>query len=127
MGRKRKVAIKNIPEASQQRMEMVYLVCTGQMTARAAARRLGVSPKTYYAWERRVLAASAQAVTKRPAGRPAITPDPEKELMRTELAELHRRLAERDAELKAGALFSEFSNTLREAGVISSPDKKKGR
>lgn len=127
MSRKRKAATENIPEVSRQRMELVYLVCTGQLTARAAARQLGVSPKTYYAWERRILVASAQAVAKRPAGRPALLPDPEKEQLKVTNVELLRRLTEREAELKAAALFSEFSNKLREAGVISPPDKKKGR
>ena len=125
MGRKRRLAV--IEERIRRRMELVFQVCAGQITAREAARQLGVTPKTYYAWERRILEAASRAVANRPAGRRTPTPDPEQERLRTENEELRRRLVGLQSDLKVQELFSEFSQTLRETGVISSPEKKKGR
>ena len=127
MGRKRKTAIADIPEVTWQRIEKVYLVGTGQMTARAAAQQLGVSPKTYYTWERRVLASSVQAVTQLPAGRPATVLDPEKEQLRTKLAAALQQVAELSAELKAQKLYTEYQQSQQEATGSAPLEEKKGR
>ena len=109
------------------RMELVFLVCTGQMTAREAARRMGVSPKTYYEWERRILEAAARAVEKKPTGRPGSTPDPEKEGMKARIRELENQVTEKDMLLKVRDVQSKFKETLRLAGLIRGPEKKKAQ
>ena len=109
------------------RMELVFLVCTGQMTAREAARRMGVSPKTYYEWEKRILEGAAKAVEKKPIGRPGSAPDPEKEDLKARNRELQKRLTEMEMQLKVKDVKLEWRETLRQAGLIRDPDKKKER
>jgi len=67
-------------------------VRSGVVAAEAAARQLGVSRKTYYKWERRALAALAEALGNRDQGRPPRPSDPEKEALRRQTQELQARL-----------------------------------
>lgn len=70
------------------RAEVILKVRAGQLTATAAAQRLGVSRKTYYQWERRGLAGLLGALTDRPAGRPAVAVDLEKSKLQKQVEEL---------------------------------------
>jgi len=121
MGRKR----KSLTGKAVNKMELVFLVCTGQLTAREAARRLGISPKTYYGWEKRILEASAKAVENKPSGRPGSIPDPEKEDLKAQNRELQRRVTEMEMQLKVKDVQLEWRETLRQAGLIRGPEKKK--
>ena len=74
------------------RAEMMVQVRSGTMTAAAAARRLGMSRKTYYKWERRALAGMMGALGKRPVGRPPAPVDEEKARLLGEIGQLRRQL-----------------------------------
>lgn len=74
------------------RAELIVQARSGALTAAAAARRLGVSRKTYYKWERRALEGMMSALGRRPAGRPAAPTDEEKAQLRREIGRLRRKL-----------------------------------
>jgi transposase len=78
-------------EQARQRAEVIVKVQSGQLTATQAARRMGVSRKTYYQWERRALAGMIEALQDKDGGRPATPRDPEKQQMRERLADLEER------------------------------------
>jgi hypothetical protein len=61
---------------ARQRAELIMQVRSGSLTAKEAARQLRISRKTYYKWERRALAAMAEALVNRRHGRPPLRVDP---------------------------------------------------
>lgn len=60
----------------EQMMPVIVQRLGGSLTAVEAARRLGISRKSYYQWEQRALRGMQQALTPGPVGRPASTCDP---------------------------------------------------
>lgn len=72
------------PERELLLAEMIIEVRAGKLTARDAARRLGVSTKTYYKWEKRGLGGLVGALKTKNGGRPAPKKDHEKEVLREE-------------------------------------------
>lgn len=74
------------------RAEVILKVQAGVLTATAAAKRLGVSRKTYYQWERRGLAGLLGALTEREAGRPATVVDPQKTKLEERVEELSKQV-----------------------------------
>lgn len=79
-------------ELARKRTAVVFAVRSGQITAEEGARRLGVSRKTYYEWERRALQAMTEAMEDRSPGRPSIPQDEEKQRLQDENAELRNKL-----------------------------------
>ena len=80
-------------ELARRRAALIVQVQSGLITAKEAARQLGVSRKTYYEWERRALAAMVQALADRPGGRPATPrPDPEKQTLETQAQQLEHKV-----------------------------------
>lgn len=79
-------------ELARKRAAVIFAVRSGQITAEEGARRLGVSRKTYYAWESRALAAMTGVLEDRAPGRPALPKDEEKEQLRNEIAALRNEL-----------------------------------
>ena len=77
-------------EQARQRAEMILKVRGGVMSAAEAARRLGISRKTYYKWEKRGLAAMLEGLFARNSGRPASPCDGEKEELTRTVAELQK-------------------------------------
>jgi transposase len=77
---------------ARRRAELILKVRSGQLSASEAARRLGVSRKTYYKWEKRGLQGMLEALGERPAGRPEHPVDPEKERLLQEAQSLRREL-----------------------------------
>jgi transposase len=75
-----------------QRLRLVVQVLGGQMKATEAAVQMGVSRKTYYKWERRVLSAMKEALMEKDAGRPGAVMDMEKELLKQEIEGLKKDL-----------------------------------
>jgi len=73
------------------------------MTATAAAAALGVSRKTYYAWEIRGLQGMLGGLEPKRPGRPASGPTPGEQALRSKVAQLEKRLASmtQTAELRA--------------------------
>jgi transposase len=89
-------------ELARQRARVILQVRSGLLTAKEGAERLGISRKTYYEWEERSLKAMALALENRPAGRPPIPVDEEKETLRARVQELEKKLclAEQTIEVK---------------------------
>jgi transposase len=89
-------------DLARNRAAVVFAVRSGQITAEEGARRLGVSRKTYYEWERRALEAMTEALEDRAPGRPASPKDEEKERLQKEIAELQNKLfvAEKTVEVR---------------------------
>src|SRR5512139_4032145 len=89
-------------ELARQRALVILQVRSGLLTANEGAKRLGISRKTYYEWEERSLKAMALALENRPAGRPAVAVDEEKEALQRRVQELEKKLylAEKTIEVK---------------------------
>ena len=96
---------------ARQRALVILQVRSGVITAKEGAQRLGVSRKTYYEWEEKSLRAMALALENRPAGRPPVAVDEEKERLRERVQELEKKLylAEKTIEVKEIlAAYGEF-------------------
>jgi transposase len=96
---------------ARDRAMVILQVRSGLLTAKEGAKLLGVSRKTYYEWEERSLKAMAQALENRPAGRPSMPVDEEKETLRERIQELEKELylAEKTIEVKEIlAAYGEF-------------------
>jgi transposase len=97
-GRKREKERK----LARERALVILQVRSGALTAKEGAKLLGVSRKTYYEWEEKSLKAMALALENRPAGRPPVPVDEEKETLRARIRELEKKLdlAEKTIEVK---------------------------
>jgi transposase len=78
-------------ELARRRAEIIVQVQSGRLTATEAARRLGVSRKTYYQWERRALGGMIDALQDKEGGRPSKPHDPQKEGLQKRLENLEER------------------------------------
>ena len=78
-------------EQARRRAEMIVQVQSGKLTATEAAKRLGVSRKTYYQWERRALGGMIEALQDKESGRPPLPRDPQKEGLQKRLEDLEER------------------------------------
>src|SRR5512144_2433597 len=77
---------------ARERASIILQVRSGALTVTEGAERLGISRKTYYAWEERALQAMALALENHSPGRPAIPLDAEKEELRREVQDLKKKL-----------------------------------
>ena len=77
---------------ARERARVIMAVRSGQLTATEGARRLGVSRKTYYEWERRGLAAMVKAIQDQEAGRSQREVDGEKEGLKERVRELEQEV-----------------------------------
>ena len=96
---------------ARQRALVILQVRSGLLAAKEGAKLLGVSRKTYYEWEEKSLKAMALALENRPAGRPPVPIDEEKETLRERVRELEKKLdlAEKTIEVKELlAAYEEF-------------------
>ena len=75
------------------RSQTLLDVTAGRKTSKEAAQALGVSRKTWHAWQRRGLEAMLEGLSRRPPGRRALPADPEKEALRRRVSELEARIA----------------------------------
>jgi transposase len=73
---------------ARRRAELIVQVQSGQLTATEAAKRLGVSRKTYYQWERRALGGMIEALVDKEGGRPSTPRDRQKEEIQKRLEDL---------------------------------------
>jgi len=89
-------------ERARERAAVVFAVRSGQITAGEGARRLGVSRKTYYEWERRALQAMTEALENKAPGRPTTPQDEEKQRLQDQIALLQNKLfvAEKTVEVR---------------------------
>lgn len=114
-------------ELARKRAAVIFAVRSGQITAEEGARRLGVSRKTYYEWERRALQAMTEAMEDKAPGRPSIPQDEEKQRLRDENAELRNKLfvAEKTVEVRDMLHAYELHNAKAKKGM--SEEKKRKR
>jgi len=114
-------------ELARKRATVVFSVRSGQITAEEGARRLGVSRKTYYEWERRALEALTGALEDKAPGRPSIPQDEEKQRLQAEITELQNKLfvAEKTVEVRDMLHAYELHNAKTKKGM--SEEKKRKR
>jgi len=112
---------------ARQRAAVVFAVRSGQITAEEGARRLGVSRKTYYEWERRALQAITEALEDRAPGRPNTPKDEEKQRLQEEITELQNKLfvAEKTVEVRDMLHAYELQNAGAKKSGVASPEKKR--
>lgn len=77
---------------SERRASLILQVRAGQITAREAARQLGISRQRYYQWEKRALQALLQSLEDQPKGRPPSATDPEKEQLQNRVKQLEKQV-----------------------------------
>jgi transposase len=116
-------------ELARNRAAVVFAVRSGQITAEEGARRLGVSRKTYYEWERRALEAMTAALEDRAPGRPSVPKNEEKEHLQQEIAELHNKLfiAEKKVEMRDMMHAYELQSVNSKKGVDQEKKRKQKR
>jgi transposase len=78
---------------ARQRAEVILQVRSGKLTAKEAAKMLGVSRKTYYEWEERGLEGMMDALLNRTPGRPKTIKDAEKEALKKKVEDLKSQLS----------------------------------
>jgi transposase len=116
-------------ELARKRAAVVFAVRSGQITSEEGARRLGVSRKTYYEWERRALQAITEALEDRASGRPSTPKDEEKQLLQDQITELQNKLfvAEKTVEVRDMLHAYELQNAGAKKRAGESQEKKRKR
>ena len=116
-------------ERARERAAVVFAVRSGQITAEEAARRLGVSRKTYYEWERRALQAMTAALENKAPGRPTTPQDEEKQRLQEQVTELQNKLfvAEKTVEVRDLLHAYELQNAGAKQSTGASVEKKRQR
>ena len=101
------------------RAEVIMKVRAGLMTATEAAKKLGVSRKTYYKWEQRGLAALIEGLQDQPSGRP------EEEKAGDRETELERQLKEQQEQNDLLLKKMELNKLLYELKLTPADDRDK--
>jgi transposase len=101
---------------ARERALVILQVRSGALKATEGAKLLGVSRKTYYEWEEKSLKAMAQALENRPAGRPPVPVDEEKEGLRERVLELEKKLDLAEKTIKVKELLAAY-DTFRDRGA----------
>ena len=116
-------------ELALKRAAVIFSVRSGQITAEEGARRLGVSRKTYYEWEKRALEAMTEAMEDKAPGRPSTPTDEEKQRLQAEIAELRNKLfvAEKTVEVRDMLHAYELHNALVKKRHDEALEKKRKR
>lgn len=113
MGRKQ----PNHPKAMQ-RAQLIMQVRCGLMTASEAARRMGVSRKTYYKWEQRGLSSLLDGLSDQHPGRPEKLENPAEAVLEKQLADLKQENELLEQKLVLKDLVADFH-------IRSKKDRKK--
>ena len=101
---------------ARERALVILQVRSSLLTATEGAKLLGVSRKTYYEWEERSLKAMALALENRPAGRPFVPIDEEKETLRERIQELEKKLYLAEKTIEVKELLAAY-DTFRDKGT----------
>jgi transposase len=96
---------------ARQRALLILQVQSGQLTATAAARQLGLSRKSYYQWENRALSALMESLETQPPGRPPKTADPEKEQLRQQVTQLQAPVNELEQVLERRRIVQQLQTS----------------
>jgi len=108
--------------STEDKSSLILQVLSNQKTASEAAQQMGVSRKTYYKWENRVLTAIRASLEEHPVGRSRQRVDPEKEAWLKEKQQLQSRVQELEQILRVHAVLQE-DEVSPDAGVEKkSPD-----
>ncbi len=112
---------------ARERAAVIFAVRSNQITAEEGARRLGVSRKTYYEWERRALQAITEALEDRAPGRPNTPRDEENERLQNTITELQNKLfvAEKTVEVRDMLHAYELQNAGAKKRAGESEEKKR--
>jgi hypothetical protein len=94
---------------ARQRAEVIFKVRSGQLTATAAARELGISRQQYYQWEQRALAALVSALQDQPTGRPKSPTDPEKDSLQHRVNQLEQQVQEYEQREQLRQLLNQWA------------------
>jgi len=94
---------------ARQRAEVIFQVRSGQLTATAAAQRLGISRQQYYQWEQRALEALLQALEDQPTGRPKGPTDPEKQTLQRRVEQLEQQVQHYEQKEKLRQLLNQWA------------------
>jgi transposase len=82
------------------RSQTLLDVTAGRKSSKEAAQALGVSRKTWHAWQRRGLEGLLEGMSRRPPGRRAPPADPEKAALRKRVSELEAKVSELERSLR---------------------------
>ena len=113
--RERDLVEKN-KKLARERAMVILQVRSGVLTAKEGAKLLGVSRKTYYEWEEKSLKAMALALENRPAGRPPVPVDEEKEGLRERILDLEKKLDLAEKTIEVKELLADL-DTFRDRGA----------
>jgi transposase len=102
---------------SQQRASLIVQVRSGQLTALQAAQQLGISRQAFYKWEKRALQALLSALEDQTPGRPKSPSDPEKEQLKSRVAQLERQVRLYEQRDKLRQLLKEMEQPDRSGSV----------
>jgi transposase len=94
---------------ARQRAEVIFKVRSGQLTATAAARTLGISRQQYYQWEQRALTALLSALENQPTGRPKTPTDPEKEQLQHRVQQLEQQIQQQEQKEQLRQLLNQWA------------------
>ena len=101
---------------ARERALVIFQVHGGALTAKEGAKLLGVSRKTYYEWEEKSLKAMTLALENRPARRPPVPVDEEKEGLRERVLELEKKLDLAEKTIEVKELLAAY-DTFRDRGA----------
>ena len=101
---------------ARERALVILQVRSGALTVKEGAELLGVSRKTYYEWEERSLNAMALALENRPAGRPSMPVDEEKEKLQERIQKLEKKLYLAEKTIEVKELLAAY-DTFRDRGA----------
>lgn len=73
-------------------MQLIMQVRGGTLSATDAARQMGISRKTWYERENRVLRAMNEALEPKKPGRPSSQGDPETQKLRSQISDLQQQV-----------------------------------
>ena len=90
---------------TQERTSVIIKVLAGLLTVSEAAKKLGISRKTYYELEPKALAGMMKAIDPRKAGRPKKTIDAEQKRMKKEIKTLKQQATLNQMKLRVRDLF----------------------
>jgi transposase len=108
--------VENNKKLARERAMVILHVRSGALTAKEGAKLLGVSRKTYYEWEEKSLKAMTLALENRPAGRPPVPIDEEKETLRERVRELEKKLDLAEKTIEVKELLAAY-DTFRDKGT----------
>jgi transposase len=98
------------------------------MTARQAARELGVSRKTYYEWDARAMQGMLSALQNQPAGRPArcegLSQQQKRQLLQR-IEELEKKLTCAEQTIAVRRALEEYLQEQRDVAADTQRQKKR--